>query len=125
MRLLLDSHIAFWWALSPEKISLPARDEITNPQNDVFVSAVSLWELGLKAAKGKLRIPPTFRQLTQKHGIDSLPFNETHAYYSISLPPIHGDPFDRALVAQCFQESITLVTKDHLLARYGIQILPG
>lgn len=125
MRLLLDSHIAFWWALSPEKISQQTRNEITNPQNDVFISVISLWELGLKAAKGKLKIPPNFGQLTQEHGIDSLSFNENHANYSISLPPIHGDPFDRALVAQSYQESFTLVTKDLILAEYGIQILPG
>jgi len=60
-----------------------------------------------------------------KNGIESIPFRESHAYSSIALPRIHGDAFDRALVAQCLVENFTLVTRDSTLTQYGIQILQG
>ena len=125
MRLLLDSHVAFWWALSPEKLSTKAHTEISKPKNDVFISVVSVWELGLKVSKGKLQIPKEFGELMCKNGIESIPFRESHAYSSIALPRIHGDAFDRALVAQCLLENFTLVTRDSTLTQYGIQILQG
>jgi PIN domain nuclease of toxin-antitoxin system len=123
MRILLDSHVLLWWMDDPSKLSPKARAEISNPANAVFASAVSIWELGLKVSKGKLRLPLGFHETLGEHGIQSLSFIASHAIESIALPDIHGDPFDRALVAQCRLESLTLATRDRVLADYGIPVL--
>jgi PIN domain nuclease of toxin-antitoxin system len=125
MRLLLDSHTLLWWMDDPARLELAARQAISDPANLVFASAASVWELGLKSSKGKLRLPPGFHRMLRENGIEPLAFTAEHAVESISLPAIHGDPFDRALVAQCRMESMTLVTRDGMLGRYGIAILPA
>ena len=124
MRLLLDSHALLWWIDDPTRMTSAARHAISSPSNLVFASAVSVWELGLKVSKGKLRLPPDFHTLLRGNGIEPLPFTAEHAVESIALPPVHGDPFDRALIAQCRLESMTLATRDNALGDYGIAILP-
>ncbi|MES2995948.1 MAG: type II toxin-antitoxin system VapC family toxin [Verrucomicrobiota bacterium] len=123
MRILLDSHTLIWWMGSPEKIRAAARAVISDPQNFVFASAASVWEIGLKVSKNKLTVPPDFHLLLKQNGIEPLSFTAAHAMESIALPAIHGDPFDRALVAQCKLESMTLATRDDVLAGYGIPVM--
>jgi PIN domain nuclease of toxin-antitoxin system len=123
MRILLDSHALLWWMDDPSKLSSKALAAISDPANAVFASAASIWELGLKVSKGKLRLPLGFHDLLGEHGIQALPFTAPHAIESIGLPAIHGDPFDRALVAQCRLESLTLATRDSMLGDYGIPVL--
>ena len=124
MRILLDSHALLWWVGDPGKLLPSARLAISDPANMVFASAASVWELGLKVSKGKLRLPGDFGEQLERNGIEDLAFTILHASESIRLPPIHGDPFDRALVAQCRVESLTLATRDAILVGYGIPILP-
>ena len=123
MRLLLDSHTLLWWMDDPSKLRPEARAAIANPENEVFASAVSIWEIGLKRSKGKLTIPENFADFLPENGISSLPFTSAHAQGSILLPPIHGDPFDRALIAQCQLESLTFATRDEIVGDYNISIL--
>lgn len=123
MRILLDSHTLFWWMDDPSKLLPKAREAISDPSNLVFASAASVWELGLKASKGKLRVPLSFAGLLRENGIETLPFTAEHALHSITLPAIHGDPFDRALIAQCRMESLTLATRDRMLASYDVALL--
>jgi PIN domain nuclease of toxin-antitoxin system len=124
VRLLLDSHTLLWWMDDPSRLLPQARQAISSPSNLVFVSAASVWELGLKVSKGKLRLPPDFHSQLRGKGIDPLPFTAEHAIASFGLPAIHGDPFDRALIAQCRLESMTLATRDTTLGDYGIAVLP-
>ncbi len=124
MRILLDSHALLWWMDDPSRLQPGARQAIADPSNLVFVSAASVWELGLKVSKGKLRLPLDFHTLLQAQGIEPLAFTAAHAMASTGLPPLHGDPFDRALVAQCRLESLTLATRDTILGDYGIAVLP-
>ncbi len=123
MRILLDSHTLLWWMSDPEKLRSSARAAITDPRNEVLASAVTIWEIGLKRSKGKLRIPENFADFLPENGILTLPFSAAHAQASISLPPIHGDPFDRALVAQCQLESLTFATRDVVMGAYNIAVL--
>lgn len=123
MRILLDSHTLLWWMDDPNKIHPSARAEISNPKNEVFASAVSIWEIGLKRSKGKLLIPENFADFLPQNGIQTLPFTAAHAQASISLPTIHGDPFDRALIAQCKLESLTFATRDSIMSHYNISLL--
>jgi PIN domain nuclease of toxin-antitoxin system len=125
MRLLLDSHVLIWWMDEPEKLRPSARVAISDPSNLVFASVASIWEIGLKVSKGKLRLPLEFHRQLPAHGIEILDMKAAHAIESTRLPAIHGDPFDRALVAQCRLESLTLVTRDALLGDYGIAIVAG
>jgi PIN domain nuclease of toxin-antitoxin system len=123
MRILLDSHVLLWWMDDPERLKPSARAAIADPRNEVLASAVSIWEIGLKRSKGKLRIPDNFADFLPDNGILTLPFSAAHAQASTILPAIHGDPFDRALIAQCQIESLTLATRDTQLSSYNIGIL--
>jgi PIN domain nuclease of toxin-antitoxin system len=123
MRILLDSHILLWWMDDPQRLKPTARAAIADPRNEVLASAVSIWEIGLKRSKGKLRIPENFADFLPVNGILTLSFSAAHAQASFSLPALHGDPFDRALIAQCQLESLTLATRDTQLSGYNIGIL--
>ncbi|MEN8695089.1 MAG: type II toxin-antitoxin system VapC family toxin [Akkermansiaceae bacterium] len=123
MRILLDSHTALWWLSEPEVIRKETYKQLCNPVNEVFVSSVSIWELGLKVSRGKLKLPMHFADLLAAQGIEELSFSKQHALTSIELPALHGDPFDRALVAQCLEESLTFATRDGKAREYGIAIL--
>jgi PIN domain nuclease of toxin-antitoxin system len=123
MRILLDSHTLLWWMGDPSRLKPAARAAIANPKNDVFASAVSIWEIGLKRSKGKLTIPDDFIDFLPENGIETLPFEASHAQASVLLPAIHGDPFDRALIAQCQIESLTFATRDEVMREYNISVL--
>jgi len=123
MRLLLDSHVVLWWMGSPERLTPDALAAIADAGNDVFVSAVSVWELNLKVAKGKLDLPKTFIQALRETGFRDLDIAWEHAWAVASLPAVHADPFDRLLVAQALSEGLTLVTHDRDLARYNLPVL--
>ena len=107
----------------PNRIHPTARTQISNPRNEVFVSAVSIWEIGLKRSKGKLRIPDDFAEFLPQNGIQTLAFTGAHAQAAITLPSHHGDPFDRALIAQCQTDSLTLATRDSQMSNYNISLL--
>lgn len=124
MRILLDSHTALWWMDDPDKIKSEARVAIADPRNQVYLSAASVWELGLKRARGILKLPDNFAELLRDDGVDELVFTHAHATRSLALLPIHGDPFDRALIAQCQIESLHFATRDQFAPEYQIAILP-
>ena len=116
------------WALGdPERLEPTARAAIINPDHDVAVSAASLWEISIKQSVGRLRLPALARdwlpgQLEQG-GFATLSITARHALSAGALPPHHRDPFDRMLVAQAIEESMTLVTSDAKLAIYGVSLL--
>lgn len=124
MRLLLDSHVLIWCLESPERLTLEAQQTIADPRNQVFFSAASIWELALKAAKGKLRLPVTFLDDLTANGFDPLPVRTEHAMAVITMSgPDHADPFDRLLLSQAKIEGLLLVTRDAHLKAYGIPLL--
>ncbi|MEN3942544.1 type II toxin-antitoxin system VapC family toxin [Prosthecobacter sp. SYSU 5D2] len=123
MRLLLDSCAVVWWLNGPELLSDSARTAIASSSNQVFVSAASLWELGLKVAKGKLKMPPGMLQVLEADGIQPLSVTCAHAEASLTLAPVHADPFDRLLIAQALSENMILVTRDEVIPRYLVQVM--
>lgn len=123
MRILLDSHTAIWWMDDPSRLKESAREAISDPANQVFLSAVSVWELGLKCSKGKLKLPLNFAELMKGDGVDELAFTSAHATQSLLLPALHGDPFDRALIAQCQLESLHFATRDSFVGGYEVAVL--
>src|SRR5260221_8438539 len=111
MRLLLDTQIVLWWQAGGRRLGKALIHEITEAEA-VFVSAVSAWEAHIKRALGKVEFPGTFRDLLDPNGFTELPVTIEHATAVESLPPIHGDPFDRLLIAQARVEDLVLVTSD-------------
>jgi PIN domain nuclease of toxin-antitoxin system len=123
MRLLLDSHVIVWWAMFPGRLRSDARGAIIEPDNEIHISAASIWELGLKIARGKLRLPAGYAAHLLAHGFNELPVSIAHAGRATELPPLHGDPFDRLLIAQALEEGLVLVTGDQAIIRYDVPTL--
>jgi len=123
MKLLLDSHVVVWWAAYPGRLRATTREVIASPDNEVFLSAASVWELGLKIARGKLTLPEDYAPQLLAHGFEELPVSVAHAARATTLPPLHGDPFDRLLIAQALEEGLILVTSDQAIMRYDVPTL--
>jgi PIN domain nuclease of toxin-antitoxin system len=120
--LLLDTHVVLW-ALGNVRMRPEAREAIEDTSTTVCVSAASAWELAIKSAIGKLRIPDDLSDQLRAARFVPLSITVEHALEVRRLDPRHGDPFDRLLVAQARAEDLTLVTRDTRLAAYGIPIL--
>ena len=119
MRILLDTNLLLWWLEASPSLSVQAREMIRDPENTVFVSAVSLWEIWLKQSVGKLRLPVDFTERLAAESFESLPLMASHTRQVSLLPWRHRDPFDRMLVAQAQVESFVLLTADEALTAYG------
>lgn len=118
MRLLLDTHVPIWWnSQSPELPASFARS-IREPRNAVFVSAATVWEIVLKQRLGKLRFTGDVIGAVRGFRFDFLPITEVHAQALGTLPPLHGDPFDRMLVVQSHEEDLVLLTVDEQVLAY-------
>ena len=98
-------------------------ERIMDPENDVFYSVICPWELTIKDAKKKLHLPETFFSILANTGFDVLPITGKHVETLRNLPRLHGDPFDRMLVAQAVTEKMTLVTHDKKLASYPVKTI--
>ncbi|MES2708006.1 MAG: type II toxin-antitoxin system VapC family toxin [Verrucomicrobiota bacterium] len=122
-RYLIDSHVIVWWLSDPARLTQAARAAISDPAHQVCFSAASVWELGLKIAKGKLRMPMSFPTLLEAEGFASLPVTTPHAVRALELPPLHQDPFDRMLVAQALEEDLVFITRDEHILSYSLKLL--
>lgn len=123
MRLLLDSHVVVWWSVYPNRLRPATLEAIRAPENEIFLSAASTWELGLKIAKGKLRLPPDYAERLLGHGFEEMVVTVAHTRDAAALPSLHGDPFDRLLIAQANAEGLVLVTADREIMRYDVPVL--
>lgn len=123
MRLLLDTHAFIWAAADPDRLSSRAAAAIIDPDHDVYVSAVSGWEITIKRARGRLRFPEITTNMLAALRLAELPITLRHAVGLADLPAHHRDPFDRMLIAQAQAEGMTLVSRDRLLEPYGVPIL--
>ncbi len=122
MRILLDTHLLLWWLDASPSLSEEALTVIRDPENTIFVSAVSLWEIWLKQSLGKLRLPANFEEGLAEESFESLPLTASHARQVAQLPWRHRDPFDRLLVAQAQVENLVLFTANEVLASYGAAV---
>jgi len=120
--LLLDTHVALWALTDDPRLSQRARALIADPENDVLVSAASVWEVAIKHALGRGDMPISGDQALdwfRQAGYQLLPIAPEHAAAVEHLPDHHRDPFDRMLVAQATAEPLRLLTHDPLVLRYG------
>ncbi len=122
LNLLVDTHVLIWLLNRSPEITDHHIELVTDPDNSIFLSAVSIFEMTTKARIGKLHLPARY-MANAAHVFDDfgyLPLNlvPAHADLAGRLPGLHKDPFDRLLLAQALSEGITLVTSDATLAGY-------
>ena len=126
MNILADTHILIWVLLDNERLPVRARSLLSDPENEVYFSAVSVWEIAMKHASHPNELPFTggdFYELCLKSGFQLAEISVPHilAYESLRRAegaPTHKDPFDKLLIAQAKAESLTLLTHDSLLSGY-------
>ena len=126
MRLLLDTCVLVWIALEPERISARQRPLFEDPDHDLAFSVAALWEIAMKeGTKRSLNLDPRiFRQRLLSNRYEELAITAEHTLALTRLPRIHGDPFDRILLAQAQVEDRLLATGDgRLLAYPGVRTL--
>ena len=123
MNLLLDTHVLLWWLDNNPVMSKSAYDAIADSNNLVFVSAVSIWEIRIKEALGKLVIPQNFQTILKKQSFEMLSITDEHAHAVGKLPAIHNDPFDRMLITQAKVEKLTIVSHDALFKKYKVPMI--
>jgi PIN domain nuclease of toxin-antitoxin system len=121
VRLLLDTHVLLWWLADDRRLSTDARATIGDANNQVFVSAASVWEIAIKEAVKRIDIDlDDLQNAILKSGFEPLPIALEHAIRAGRLPHFHRDPFDRMLVAQASVEELRLLTHDRIFQRYGL-----
>lgn len=127
MRLLLDTCAFLWIVAGSVEMSERARVACADPDNELFLSAVSAWEIALKNSAGKLPLPePPVRYVPAeriRHRIEPLPLDEEATLHLSKLPELHRDPFDRMLICQAIVHGLDIVTPDAVIARYPVRIL--
>jgi PIN domain nuclease of toxin-antitoxin system len=127
MRILLDTHIFLWFISGDTQLSADVRDAIRDPDNEVYLSAISVWEILVKYQLGKLPLPehpetylPKQRDL---HQILSLDLDESTVIQLAKLPLLHRDPFDRMLICQALQNGLTIATVDAAVRAYPVSTI--
>lgn len=124
MNLLLDTHAFLWAVDNAPRLSQNARDAIVGGNNVVFVSAATAWEISIKKAIGKLKVPDgDYLEELRLHRFTPLDITTEHALAVENLPAHHKDPFDRMLVAQAQVERLTLVSHDPRMKVYSVQVI--
>jgi PIN domain nuclease of toxin-antitoxin system len=122
LKILLDTHILLWWLDANPLLPQEAIALIRDPENTIFVSAVTLWEIWLKQSLGKLRLPANFLERLAAESFESLPLTAAQTVRIAHQEWVHRDPFDRILVAQAQAENLVLLTVDEVLAGYGAAV---
>jgi PIN domain nuclease of toxin-antitoxin system len=117
---LLDTHVLLWWLEDNPTLAAESKKIISNPNNLVFVSPVSTWEITIKKALGKLDAPDNLEQVISECGFDNLPITIRHTIYVENLENHHEDPFDRLLISQAIIENLSIITRDNKIIQYKV-----
>ena len=115
---LLDTHIFLWWLSDANRLSKEVFDIISDSSNQIYVSSASIWEIAIKESIGKIEIDANLDTIIEECGFLELKISTKCANAVKSLPPIHKDPFDRMLIAQAKQWTLTLITIDQFIVKY-------
>lgn len=127
MKFLLDTSTFLWWITDNDRLSPKARDVLADGNNEVWFSAVSGWEIVIKAGLGRVVLPEDPEQFLPKqlaaNAFQVLPIHLRHTLRVSILPSLHRDPFDRLLVAQALVEELTILSGDAQLAGYPVPVV--
>lgn len=126
--MLLDTHVFLWWASERgARLSDRVRDLLTDGATEVAFSVVSAWEIAIKVGGGRMELPGDVERYLpdrlRHHGFELMPIQLSHAFRAGSLPRLHGDPFDRMLVAQAQVEGLPILTADPAISRYEVETI--
>lgn len=121
MRLLLDTHVLLWAVLNDPRLTGAQAQAIS--EGELYLSAASVWEMGIKRAIGKLDVPDALLDIAVDAGCRPLPISWTHAEEAAGLPLHHTDPFDRMLIAQARCEGLHLASSDSKLSTYDVDLV--
>jgi PIN domain nuclease of toxin-antitoxin system len=125
---LIDTHVFLWWVSDRGAlVSETARELLSDGATDVAFSMASAWEIAIKVGGGRIELPETIERYLpdriRHHGFDLMPIDLPHVFRAGALPRLHGDPFDRMLVAQAQVEGLPILTADPLLGRYDVETI--
>jgi len=125
VRVLLDTAILIYAVESPERLTKRATTVLENAENVLELSAISLSEIAIETALGKLILSADVaRQAVAALNIRILPYTADHAFQLFDLPLHHADPFDRQIIAQALSEKIPILTSDENFSLYrGLKII--
>jgi len=127
MKYLLDTAVWLWGLAEPERLNSQAHRLIAQGREELYLSAASSWEIGIKWALGTLPLPESPARYVPKRlsaqGIRPLSISHAHALAVAELPPYHRDPFDRLLIAQAQTEQMIVLTADRTFEKYEVRIL--
>ncbi|GAB6097527.1 type II toxin-antitoxin system VapC family toxin [Desulfatiferula olefinivorans] len=123
MKILVDTHIFLWMLSTPEKLTEKRQYAINSPDNDIFLSALSIAELMIKQSIGKITISFNPLKMALETGLDILDFSGQNAITLGSLPLHHKDPFDRMLIAQAIDHGLALMSDDEKIKHYPCNII--
>lgn len=118
MKYLLDTHILIWWAEDSKKLKTEHKKIIADPENIIFVSVVSVWEVIIKTKLKKIRLKTSIDKIIEKYDFNVLDIEMDHVLELNKLKDYHKDPFDRLLIAQSKIEDLILLTDDKLINQY-------
>jgi PIN domain nuclease of toxin-antitoxin system len=119
MRLLLDTQILLWWVVGDRRLSKALTATLASPENEIAVSAASIWEIAIKRSLGRIDIDiEELLSSIAADGFTELPVRFAHSLRLESLPRHHDDPFDRILIAQSVADGRRLVTNDAAVLAY-------
>jgi PIN domain nuclease of toxin-antitoxin system len=125
MSYLLDTHAFLWFINDDPALSATAKALIEDPENTIYLSVASIWEMAIKISLGKLDIPSPFTDFIddqlRENTIALLDIKTTHAGVVATLPFHHRDPFDRLIIAQSKSENIPLIGRDAIFETYGVK----
>jgi PIN domain nuclease of toxin-antitoxin system len=127
VRILVDTQCWIWMSLTPERLSEVARAIVEAPEHELLLSAASVWEIAIKHAIGKLRLPEPPERFVPSRAATlrtaSLDIAQAHALRVAVLPMHHRDPFDRLLIAQAQLEDLSILTADPVFGRYDLRVI--
>lgn len=123
MNVLLDTTVALWALSDPDRLGPRMRAVIESPRNQLAVSAVTVWEVEIKRALGKLDAPDGFAAVCVERDFEPLDVTFAHAERAGRLPLHHADPFDRMLIGQALCEDYRIATADTTFLQYGVATL--
>ena len=123
MSYLLDTHALLWWLGNDATLSQKAKEVIAAPENLIFVSAVTAWEISIKKALGKLKAPDNLEEAIAENRFEVLFITIRDGIRAGELPNYHNDPFDRMVIAQALIHNLVIITRDEKFDQYGVRLL--
>lgn len=120
---LIDTQIFIWWMEKSKRLSKKSFDLLNDPQNQIFLSVASIWEIVIKKQKRRLKVPKDVKGGVEASAFNLLSIEVPHVLGVEKLPFYHKDPFDRILISQAKIEHLTLITADKKIWKYDLSLL--